>query len=41
MDPPFAAYKGEDPYIFASYAHADSDFVYPELIWLRQQGLHI
>jgi hypothetical protein len=26
---PFEAYKGTDPYIFVSYAHKDSDKVFP------------
>lgn len=28
---PFPAYRGNDKYIFVSYAHDDEDFVYPEI----------
>ncbi len=38
---PFPAYKGEGPYIFVSYAHVDSDTVYPLLIALRERGINI
>ena len=41
MERPFPAYTGDEPFIFVSYAHEDSDLVYPELIWLRDQGLNI
>ena len=41
MDKPFAAYKGELPYIFVCYAHEDSDAVYPEISWLHDQGVKI
>lgn len=30
LERPFPAYKGDEPYIFVSYAHADEDMVYPE-----------
>ncbi len=36
MERPFQAYKGEDPYIFVSYAHADAALVYPELVRLKE-----
>ena len=39
--PPFKAYQGDEPYIFVSYAHEDSDAVYPEIEWLRDQGFNI
>ncbi len=41
MDRPFPAYKGDDPYIFICYAHADAGIVYPELVWLKEHGCHI
>ncbi len=41
MTRPFPAYKGEDPFIFVSYAHRDSVEVFAELLWLRQQGYNI
>ncbi len=41
MDAPFPAYDGEDPYIFVSYAHEDVTEVYPDLAWLRDQGINI
>ena len=39
--PPFKAYVGDEPYVFVSYAHKDAETVYPELMWLHEQGLHI
>ena len=41
MDKPFAAYRGDEPYIFVSYAHEDAEMVYPELILLKDQGFNI
>lgn len=38
---PFPAYTGADPYIFVSYAHADSDVVYPLLVALNERGVRI
>ena len=38
---PFEAYRGEDDYIFASYAHADSSTVYEELARLNNQGFNL
>ena len=38
---PFPAYKGDDPYIFVSYAHDDTALVYPEITRLRDQGFSI
>jgi TPR repeat protein len=36
---PFAAYKkGQDPYIFVSYAHKDSDTVFPIIAELHKAG---
>ncbi len=41
MKKPFAAYAGDDPYIFVCYAHDDEGLVYPEIQWLAEQGLNI
>ncbi len=41
MEQPFAAYKGDEPYIFVCYAHDDSAIVYPEMVWLREQGANL
>jgi TolB-like protein len=41
MDRPFAAYKGDEPYIFVSYSHEDAGIVYKELQWLRNLGYNI
>jgi pimeloyl-ACP methyl ester carboxylesterase len=41
MERPFQAYSGTDPYIFVSYAHKDSSFVYPEITYLKDQGFNI
>ena len=38
---PFEAYTGREPYLFASYAHADGAIIYPELTYLRDQGYRI
>ena len=38
---PFPAYRGDEPYVFVSYAHADSAEVYPLLIALRDMGIRI
>ena len=41
MERPFPAYQGDDDYVFVCYAHSDSDVVYPEITWLRDQGVNI
>ncbi len=41
MHRPFPAYKGNDPYIFICYSHADAEQVYAELSWLHDQGINI
>ena len=38
---PFEAYKGNEPYIFAAYAHVDKEIVYSELERLRNLGFRI
>ena len=41
VERPFAAYKGNEPYIFVSYAHEDATAVFPEITRLRDQGFRI
>ena len=41
METPFAAYIGDQPFLFVCYAHEDSDVVYPEMTWLRDQGVNL
>ncbi len=41
MEKPFPAYKGNDPYVFVCYAHADDGIVYPEIQWLHDQGFNV
>ena len=41
MDRPFPAYKGEEPYVFVSYAHKDATSVYPELTWLNDRSINV
>ena len=41
VDLPFPAYKGDQPYIFVSYAHQDSADVYPDITWLHQRGFNV
>lgn len=41
MERPFPAYKGDEPYIFVSYAHDDAELVYPEIVRLREAGFNI
>ena len=38
---PFAAYEGEDAYLFISYSHQDAHLVYPEMHQLRDAGYNI
>ncbi len=38
---PFPAYRGEEPFIFASYAHANADIVFPEIRRLHDMGYRI
>ncbi len=35
------AYRGEDPYVFVSYSHADEKRVFAELRWLQDQGVRL
>ncbi len=41
MEKPFPAYRGDEPYIFVSYAHTDTASVYPEIARLTGQGFNI
>ena len=41
MTHPGPAYDGDGPYLFVSYAHADSDRVYRELTFLQQAGINV
>jgi serine/threonine protein kinase len=38
---PFAAYLGDEPFVFVSYAHSDAAQVYPEITRLHQAGCRI
>lgn len=38
---PFAAYHGDDPYLFVSYSHRDTALVFPELERLRELGFNV
>ena len=41
METPFAAYQGDESYVFVCYAHEDADVVYPEIMRLHGSGLNI
>ncbi len=41
MKRPFPAYKGDQPYVFVSYAHDDAELVYQEIVRLREVGFNI
>lgn len=41
MKKPFPAYTGDEPYLFVSYSHRDSELVFPELEKLRSSGFNI
>ena len=41
LEPPFEAYRGDEPFIFVSYAHKDAASVFPELQTLRDAGYRI
>jgi hypothetical protein len=38
---PFKAYEGEEPFVFASYAHRDKLEVYPIIDYLNKTGINI
>ncbi len=41
VNKPIPAYKGNEPYIFASYSHSDGENVYPEIQWLASHGIPV
>ncbi|MCH8142631.1 MAG: toll/interleukin-1 receptor domain-containing protein [Proteobacteria bacterium] len=41
MEKPFAAYEGDEAYVFVCHAHEDSTIVYPEINWLHEQGVNL
>ena len=41
METPFAAYQGDEPYVFVCYSHEDRDVVYAELKWLYERGVNV
>jgi hypothetical protein len=41
LPPPFPAYYGEEKYIFVSYAHKDSEIVFPALEKLNNNGIRL
>ena len=38
---PFPAYRGNEPYIFISYSHSDSEIVFTEIKRLNELGYHV
>ncbi len=38
---PYPAYRGNEPYIFISYSHADSELVFAEIKRLNELGYHV
>ncbi len=38
---PFKAYDGDEPFIFVSYSHKDSEIVFPELLQLKSLGFNV
>lgn len=38
---PFAAYKGNDPYVFVCYSHRDSESVYADMRALSELGINL
>ncbi|MFX0070201.1 MAG: SPFH domain-containing protein [Candidatus Hermodarchaeota archaeon] len=41
IEPPFEAYKGEEPFLFVSYTHKDMKTVYPIIKLLYKNGINI
>jgi hypothetical protein len=40
-EPPFPAYGGDEPFVFASYSHRDADRVHKELLRLQRLGHNV
>ena len=38
---PYPAYRGDEPYVFISYAHDDKDLVFPEIKRFNEAGFHV
>ena len=38
---PYPAYRGNEPYVFVSYAHKDKDIVFPEIKRFNDAGFHV
>ena len=38
---PFPAYRGNEPYLFISYAHADAQMIYKEIVKFHNQGYNV
>ena len=38
---PEPSYAGDEPFLFVSYGHADSELVYPEMRWLQEAGFNL
>ena len=38
---PYPAYRGNEPYIFVSYAHLDQDKVFAEIKRFNEAGFHV
>ncbi|MCB1686532.1 MAG: TIR domain-containing protein [Pseudomonadales bacterium] len=41
MKLPFPAHSDGGAYVFVSYAHINSDIVYPEMLWMHKAGINI
>jgi len=41
LERPFAAYRGDNPYVFVSYSHADAAAAYPVLTHMRNAGFNV
>jgi predicted ATPase/class 3 adenylate cyclase len=41
VDKPFKAYSGDEPFIFVSYSHDDSELVFPELERIKALGYNV
>ena len=41
MQPPFTAYRGDDPFVFVSYSHRDTNLVFSELGKLNDRGFNL